>query len=85
MRFNTQTQTKLLVEGNEIQVDKFVYLGTIISTEDSTQKDIIKPQTFKSKNSISQAPKYLAMQTVQQKNQSKTMQQQCKISFTLRL
>jgi hypothetical protein len=25
------------------------------------------------------------MQTVQQKNQSKTMQQQCKISFTLRL
>jgi hypothetical protein len=41
MRFNTPTQTKILVEGNEIQqVDKFVYLGIIIGTEVSTQKDI---------------------------------------------
>jgi hypothetical protein len=39
MRFNIQTQTKLLVDGNEIQLDRLVYLDTIIST-DSTQKDI---------------------------------------------
>jgi hypothetical protein len=51
--FNTQTQTKLLVDGNKIQVDKFVYLGTITGTEHSTQKDIKKKhKTFKSKNSM---------------------------------
>ena len=83
MRFNTPTQTRILVEGNEIQqIDKFIYLGTIISTDDSTQKDI-KKQTFKSKNSNSQAPKHLVIQTVQQKNQCKTTKQQCKISFTV--
>lgn len=41
MRLNTSSQRKLEVDGNEIQkVDKFIYLGTVISTKDSTQKDI---------------------------------------------
>ena len=41
MRFNTTSLNKLEIDGNEIQqVDKFVYLGSVVSTEDPTQKDI---------------------------------------------
>ena len=41
MRLNVTCQDKLIVNGKEIkQVEKIVYLGTTMSTEDSTQKDI---------------------------------------------
>ena len=40
MRFNVTSSNKLKVDGNEIkQVDKFIYLGSVVSIiEDSTQK-----------------------------------------------
>ena len=41
MRFNTTSLNKLEIDGNKIQqVEKFVYLGSVVSTEDPTQKDI---------------------------------------------
>ena len=41
MRFNVTSSNKLKVDGKEIkQVDKFIYLGSVVSTEDSTRKDI---------------------------------------------
>ena len=41
MRFNTTTLNELEIYGNEIQqVDKSVYLGSVVSTEDPTQKNI---------------------------------------------
>ena len=41
MRFNVTSSNKLKVDGKEIkQADKFIYLGSVVSNEDSTQKDI---------------------------------------------
>jgi hypothetical protein len=41
MRLNTTSNLRLDAEGTVIQqVDKFTYLGTVVSTEDPTQKDI---------------------------------------------
>ena len=41
MRLHTTSNLRLKAEGTEIQqVDKFTYLGTVVSTEDPTQKDI---------------------------------------------
>ena len=41
MRFNTKSLNKLEIDGNEIQqADIFVYLGSVVSTEDPTQKNI---------------------------------------------
>ena len=41
MRLNTTSNTRLVTEGMEIeQVDNFTYLGSIVSTQDPTQKDI---------------------------------------------
>ena len=41
MRFNVTSSNKLKVDGKEIkQVDKFIYLGSVVSNEDSTQKNI---------------------------------------------
>jgi hypothetical protein len=68
----------ILLDGNEIHVDKFVYLGIVISTEDSTQKD--NTQTFKSKNFISDKVQNIW----RSKQYSETIQQQCKINLTLR-
>ena len=41
MRFKTTSLNKLEIDVNEKQqVDKFVYLRSVVSTEDPTQKDI---------------------------------------------
>ena len=50
MRFKTTSLNKLEIDVNEKQqVDKFVYLGSALSIEDPTQKDIknrlAKPRT----------------------------------------
>ena len=39
--FNVTSSNRLKVNGKEInQVDKFIYLGSVVSIEDSAQKDI---------------------------------------------
>lgn len=41
IRFNTSSENKLEIDGNDMkQVDKFVYLEAVESTEDPKQKDI---------------------------------------------
>ena len=43
MRFNVTSSNKLKVDGKEIkQVDEFIFSGSVVSIEDSTQKDIKK-------------------------------------------
>ena len=43
MRFNVTSSNKLQVDGKEIkQADKFIYLGSVVSIENSTKKDIKK-------------------------------------------
>ena len=72
MRFNVTSSSKLNVDGMEIkQVDKFIYLGSVVSIEDSTQKDI------KSKKGLPQAKTYLEIKPIQQENKNKAIQQQC--------
>ena len=52
MRLNTTSNLRLEAEGTEIQqVDKFTYLGTVVSTEDSTKKDI-KSRLAKAKSAF---------------------------------
>ena len=73
MRFNVTSSNKLKVDGKEIkQVDKFIYQGSVISIEDSTQKD--------TKNRLSKArTAFHKLRPIWKSNQNKNkaIQQQC--------
>ena len=73
MRFNVTSSNKLKVDGKEIkQVDKFIYLGSVVSIEDSTQKD--------TKNRLSKArTAFHKLRPIWKSNQNKNkaIQQQC--------
>ena len=69
------------VDGKEIkQVDKFIYLGSAVSNEDSTQKDI-KNRLSKARTAFHKLTKdlymYLEIKPIQQENKNKAIQQQC--------
>ena len=78
MRFNVTSSNKLKVDGKEIKhVDKFIYLGSVVSNEDSTQKDI-KNRLSKARTTfLPQAKTYLEIKPIQQENKNKAIQQQC--------
>ena len=77
MRFNVTSSNKPKVDGKEIkQVDKFIYLGSVVSIEDSTQKEHQK-QIIKGKHGLPQAKTYMEIKPIQQENKNKAIQQQC--------
>ena len=65
------------VDGKEIkQVDKFIYLGSAVSNEDSTQKDI-KNRLSKARTAFHKQRPIWKSNQYKQENKNKTIQQQC--------
>ena len=72
MRFDVTSSNKMRVDRKEIkQIEKLIYLGSVVSIEDSTPKDI------KSKNDLPQDKTFLEIKLIQQENKNKAIQQQC--------
>mgnify|MGYP003692492109 CR=1 FL=1 len=72
MKFDVTSSNKMRVDRKEIkQIEKFIYLSSAVSIEDSTPKDI------KSKNDLPQDKTFLEIKLIQQENKNKAIQQQC--------
>ena len=63
MKFDVTSSNKMRVDRKEIkQIEKIIYLGSAVSIEDSTPKDI------KSKNDLPQDKTFLEIKLIQQEN-----------------